>query len=298
MTVAAASNPDLALRYCRDITRRQARNFYYGLKLLPEPKRAALYAVYAWMRRADDLADKTGIDPEQARQRIEDLRTATAQILTGQSRPDDPVLIGLKDVHSRFDLRIEPFHDVLDGQLDDLAGRTYETFDDLREYCRRVASSVGLICISIWGYDDDRAPGLAVDRGIALQLTNILRDFVEDLDAGRVYLPAEDFHRHGLDPSSLRRWRDPKRCEAFLREQLDRAESYYVRSAPLDEMINPTCRPTLWAMTTIYHRLLEKMKRDPARLMAGRRIGLSVLAKCAIVMQARRRGRAMRNTRP
>jgi phytoene synthase len=296
VTVAAASNPDRALSYCRDITRRQARNFYHGLKLLPEPQRSALCAIYAWMRRADDLADKTGIDREQARRCIEELRGATMEALAGQIRPEDPVLTGLKDVQSRFALPLEPFHDVLDGQLDDLAGRTYETFDDLREYCRRVASSVGLICISIWGYDDDRAPELAAERGIALQLTNVMRDFAEDYDAGRVYLPAEDFRRHNLDPAALRQWRSSRRCEAFLREQLDRAETYYVRSSPLDEMINPTCRPTLWAMTTIYHRLLEKMKQNPARLAAQRRIGLGALAKCVIVMQARRRGRAMRKT--
>ncbi|UCD75197.1 MAG: phytoene/squalene synthase family protein [Phycisphaerales bacterium] len=294
MTTAAPPNPELALRYCREVTRRRARNFYYGLKLLPEPQRSALYAVYAWMRRADDLVDETGIDPQEAHRRIEDLRRSTVEALAGRARSDDYVLVGLKEVQSRFDVPIEHFHEMLDGQLDDLTGRTYQTFDELREYCRRVASSVGIICISIWGYDDDRAPELAVDRGIALQLTNILRDFAEDHDAGRVYLPAEDFHRHELETSALRRWRDPQRCGVFLRKQIDRAESFYVRSAPLDELINPTCRPTLWAMTTIYHRLLGKISRRPARLMSGRRVSLSPLEKCVIVLQARRRGRVVR----
>lgn len=290
MTTVSEINSEHALRHCRDITRRRARNFYYGLKLLPEPQRSSLYAVYAWMRLADDIADDCQGNPERAVNRIEDLRQQTMATLAGENHADDPVLIGLGHVRSRFDLPVDPFHDVLTGQLDDLNGRVYETFDDLKRYCRRVASSVGLICIEIWGYDGDRAPELAEDRGIALQLTNILRDFREDFDAGRVYLPDEDFDRHNLAPSQLRDWSEPRKCTEFMDEQIERAGSYYVSSAPLDGMIEPACRPTLWAMTEIYRRLLEKMKRAPDAIVADKRIRLNSFEKIGIALRARRAG--------
>jgi phytoene synthase len=295
VTGAQASNPDEALRYCRDLTRRRARNFYYGLKLLPEPQRWALCAVYAWMRRADDLADGASrVDVELARRGIADFRRATADVFDGGVVGDDAVLISLREVTALYPVRVEHFHAMLDGQLDDVSRCRYETFEDLRDYCYRVASTVGLICITIWGYRDKRAPELAVDRGIAFQLTNVLRDFVEDHDAGRVYLPAEDFRRHGLEPAALRRWADGPRCEQFMIEQIGRAESYYRSSQPLDEMINPTCVPTLWAMTRIYHGLLEKMRKNPAQLVSGPRVRLTGTRKAMIALRARWRARGMR----
>jgi phytoene synthase len=269
MTTAVDHNPAAAMQYCRDLTRRRARNFYYGLKLLPEPRRSAMYAIYAWMR-------------------IEALRRATDHAFTGEPG-DDPVLIGIADTASRFPIRAEHFHDMLDGQLDDLAGRTYTTFDELREYCQRVASSVGLICIEVWGYRGDDAPAMARDLGIAFQLTNILRDYVEDYDAGRVYLPDEDFAEHDLTPDDLRHWRQPERCLAMLNAQIERAESFYRRADRLDERIEHGSLPTLWAMRAIYHRLLEKIRRDPAQLIRGPRIGLTKMQKGAIALRARLR---------
>jgi phytoene synthase len=281
------------MRYCRDLTRRRAKNFYYGLKLLPEPQRSALYAIYAWMRRADDLADGSHrTEIEVARARIEEFRRATTAVFDGAEIDDDPVLVSLGQVAGEYPIRLEHFQAMLDGQLDDLIHRRYETFDHLREYCYRVASTVGLICITIWGYDDERAATLAVDRGIAFQLTNVLRDFIEDDDRGRVYLPAEDFQRHGLDPAVLRAWSDEARCRGFIIEQVERAESYYRRSDPLDELIDGACLPTLWAMTAIYRGLLEKMKRDPKQIVTGPRIRLTAAHKGLIALRARWRARA------
>ncbi len=207
----------------------------------------------------------------------------------------DPVLVGLHEVARRFPLDVELFRAMLEGQLDDLAGRSYRIFDDLREYCERVASSVGLVCISIWGYEGEEAPTLAVERGIAFQLTNILRDVNQDLDSGRVYLPREDFERHGITPETLRAWADPVRCRSFLLEQIDRAEDFYRRSDPLDGMITPACRPTLWTMTRIYHGLLGQMRADPARIIRGRRVRLGALNKGTIVIRARLRARSARS---
>jgi phytoene synthase len=294
MTGLGADSPIRAIRYCRGVTRRRARNFYHGLKLLPEPQRSALYVVYAWMRRADDLVDDAQGDAEAARRDIATLRDHTRAALGGTVDVDDPVLIGLRDTAARFPLDVRHFEDMLDGQLDDVAGRTYTTFDDLRTYCERVASSVGLVCISIWGADGDDAPARAIERGIAFQLTNILRDFAEDYDDGRVYLPAADFERSDLTPATLRAWSDPARCTRFLGEQIERAKEYYVRSGPLDDMVHAPCRPTLWAMTSIYHGLLERMRTSPAQVARGPRIRLSALDKGTIVIRARLRGRGVR----
>jgi len=291
MTPLVTYTPAQALRYCRAVTRRRARNFYYGLKLLPEPQRSHLFAVYAWMRVADDITDDGG-DRDVARDRIETFRSATNRALAGSAPEHDPVLVGLRTVAAEVDLEAEPFDAMLDGQLDDLHGRVYETFEDLREYCYRVASTVGLICVRIWGYDDERAPVLAIDRGVALQLTNVLRDYVEDFEAGRVYLPTEDFRRHDLTPAALRDVSEPARCVAFLTEQIDRCESYYERSAGLESMITPACRPTCWAMCTIYHRLLERMREHPTQVLRGPRVRLSPIVKSSVALRARWQARA------
>ncbi len=290
MTIAAQQPVAEALRHCRDITRRRARNFYYGLKLTPEPRRSALFAVYAWMRRADDLVDGTADDPQRRREAIDAFREATDAALAGRIVEQDPIWIALADTASRFEVDRQSLHDLIDGQLDDLGGHSYETFEDVRRYCYRVASTVGLICIDIWGYEDPAARELAADRGIAFQLTNILRDYKEDFDAGRVYLPAEDFRHHGLTPRALRGWEDPARCDRLILEQVARARAYYHRSAALDGMITPSCRPTLWAMTTIYRGLLEKVERVPARIVSDRRLRLSFWRKASIALIARRKG--------
>jgi phytoene synthase len=287
MTGAQGRELAEALRHCRDVTRRRARNFYYGLKLTPEPKRSALYSVYAWMRRADDLVDSAADEAGGRQQAIDALRTATDAALGGADVGDDPLWVALSDSASRYDMPRDAFHGVLDGQVEDLTGRRYETFDELRRYCERVASTVGLICISIWGYRNPAARELAVDRGIAFQLTNILRDYRQDYDAGRVYLPQEDFDRHRLTPTLLRKWDEPARCRSLVLEQVARTQSFYDRSAPLEGMITPDCRPTLWAMTTIYHGLLEKLGRFPRRIVSDQRLRLSSVRKGMIALRAK-----------
>jgi phytoene synthase len=277
-----------ALRHCRDVTRHRARNFYYGLKLTPEPQRSALYSIYAWMRRADDLVDSAAAETGGRRHALEAFRVATDAALGGSSAGDDPLWVALSHTASRYDLPREAFHGVLEGQSEDLSGRRYETFGQLRVYCERVASTVGLICISIWGYHDPSARELAVERGIAFQLTNILRDYKQDYDAGRVYLPQEDFDRHRLTPAQLRTWGEPARCRSLVLEQVARARSFYDRSAPLEGMITPSCRPTLWAMTTIYHGLLQKLERLPERIVSDHRLRLSSMRKGIVALRARR----------
>ena len=297
MSAVVPDRVTAALGHCRDITRRRARNFYYGLKLTPEPQRSALYSIYAWMRRADDLADSAADSPQERRRRIEAFRAATDAALAGEIAGDDPLFVALAHSAGGFEVNREALHAMLDGQIDDLSGRRYRTFGDMRDYCYRVASTVGLICIGIWGYKDPAARELAVDRGIAFQLTNILRDYKEDYDAGRVYLPEEDFGRHRLTPGAVRRWDDPAACRRFILDQIDRAKSFYLRSAPLDRMITRSCRPTLWAMTRIYQAILKKIERFPRRIVMGHRLRLSTLRKGAIAVSARwRAGRDMIET--
>jgi phytoene synthase len=286
VTTIPCNSPDAARRHCRTVTRRRARNFYWGLRLLPEPQRTASYVIYAWMRRADDIVDDAA-DPSEARGQLDAFRAATDGALHGRVSADDLLFVALADLAARHRLPADQFHAVLDGQRDDLEGRTYETIEDTLAYCRRVASSVGLICIEIWGYHDERGPALAVDRGIAFQLTNILRDLTPDARTGRCYLPAADLKRHNLSASKLLAWADPPRCGAFIQEQVARAESYYRHSAPLDSMVATACRPTLWAMTRIYHDLLAAIGRRPRLVAGGRPVRLSGPRKVLIMLQAR-----------
>lgn len=282
MTTAAI---DLAAarRHCQRIARRRARNFYYGLRLSPEPERSALYAVYAWMRRADDLVDDATGDAGAA---VESLRAETHAVLDGRAS-DDPVMIALRDVHDRYDIERSVFDAMLDGQLDDVQERTYANWSELRGYCERVASSVGLACMAVWGCRDETSRQLAVERGVAFQLTNILRDLSEDHARGRCYLPGDELDAAGLTPHELLAWGDAGRCRAFLCTQVARARAHYESSAALESHLAARFRPTLQAMTGIYRAILEQMETDPARLVSGRRLRVSLPRKLAIALRTR-----------
>lgn len=305
MSAVTICNTQAAIEHCREITRQRARNFYYGLKLLPEPQRSAMFAIYAWMREADDLVDAAiqsrkssypeGDGSRDVADDVKAFRALTDGALDGKPESDEPLWHALAFAAKRFPLTPEHFHAMIDGQLEDVNERSYDTFDHLKRYCYRVASSVGLVCIEVWGYTSEKAPALAIDRGIAFQLTNILRDFREDYDAGRVYLPSREFARFDLSPSDLRAWAMPEACEQFVLEQVSRARSYYEQSSPLDELINPECVPTLWAMTTIYRGLLEKMSEQPRQLVSNKRIRLSAMQKGMIALRAKWQNATIRN---
>ena len=287
-TVDADAAIKRAYAHCREITRRHARNFHYGIRLSPEPQRSAIYAVYTWMRLADDLVDScNAADISTLERRIAEFRANTDAALGGRPSHADPLWLAIADTARRFRLPGEHFHDMLDGQMDDARRTSYETFDQLREYCRRVASTVGLICIEIWGYADPHAAELAAERGIAFQLTNILRDVAQDFDIGRMYLPREDFDRLGLAPDDLRRWTKPRACAELIDLNIKRAMMGYERSQSLDGLIGACGRPTLWAMTSIYRRLLAKIAADPSRIVNGQRVRVSALHKGAIALRAK-----------
>jgi len=284
-----------AFAACAAIVRERARNFWWGLRLLPEPKRSYLFAIYAWMREADDLVDDdAGTDPARLAARIAAFRAATDAALGGRAAAPRPLWVALAEVARRVRLDPREFHDMLAGQLADTGPVRCRDWDDLRTVCYRVAGTVGVVCVRVWGGvaaaspAPDEAIPLAIERGIAFQLTNILRDFREDAERGRLYLPDREFHAYGITPGDLLAWRDPPACRAFLAFQCERARSRYEASAALDALVAPDCRPTLAAMTGIYRGLLERIAADPRGIVREGRISLSPFRKALIAFRARR----------
>jgi phytoene synthase len=292
MTGTEAS-PEIAASHaaCEEITRREAANFYHGLKLTPMPQRQGLFALYAWMRRADDIVDDGEGGAAARADALERFAEETRAAFAGERPSGDPMWPAFIDSVRRWSLPPEPFDDMLLGQRQDLTLATLPDWPALREFCRRVASTVGVLCVRVWGLDEPRDLELAEARGIAFQLTNILRDLREDHARGRVYLPQDELRAAGLDLPSILDWRDPARCRAFVAEQAARARAHYRESAPLDERLEPACRPTLWAMTRIYSGILERIEADPSRVAGTRRVGLSTLRKVCIAIEAKRLGR-------
>jgi phytoene synthase len=287
-----------AMRACRAIARHRARNFYHGMRLAPEPKRSGLYAMYAWMRVADDLADDSGIaDRAGALQQFSD-RTELAISGDLDAIGDEPIWVALADTIARFNIDRSCLDEMLAGQLFDLAPARIRTFDQLETYCRQVASTVGQTCVRIWGIrDEDRweeALELAALRGVAFQLTNILRDIREDFELGRIYLPEEDFESHELAPSELLEWEHADRCTAFMRRQAERARRFYQQSEALDDLVSPDCIAALWAMTKIYGEVLQRIESDPKGAVLSGRVQLPWTRKIAIGAGAVRRCRAAR----
>jgi phytoene synthase len=255
---------DLANSYalCQRQARQSGSNFYYCFYLLPRPKRLAMCALYAFLRRLDDVADvpSTGnVSVDRQRQDLQSLRGSLVSALAG--RTDDPLLVALADAVARYNIPQEYLYAALDGVEMDLAGRTYETFDELAVYCHRVASVVGQACIYIWGFTDDAAIELAAQCGMAFQLTNILRDLREDAAGGRIYLPAEDFRRFDYTADDLRRGMYDERFMRLIRFEAERAETFYRAAAGLHAYLYADGRRIYHAMFHTYYRLLQKIRR-------------------------------------
>lgn len=262
---------DQAYAVCRQIARREAKNFYYAFVALPEAKRNAICAVYAFMRHADDLSDDETKSREDRRTSLAAWLSAWHRAAQGEST-EDPVFIALADAQKRFQITTELLDQLVQGTAMDLnvpdsdAMRfdTYATFGDLYRYCYYVASVVGLVCIRIFGYTDTRAEKLAEETGIAFQLTNILRDVREDAERNRIYLPLEDLERFGVSTSELRDLKSGRHMTLNQRELMEfeakRAEHYYQSGYALLPMIAADARPALWVLISIYHRLLRRIE--------------------------------------
>lgn len=260
-----------AYAVCRGITRRAAKNFYYGFIVLPSDKRNALSAVYAFMRHADDITDEPG-DLQQKRQKLTEWLEAAKAVFAGKAT-DDPVLMALGDAQTKFKIPPELFEKLVYGTSLDLEippanGDTpailCNTFTDLKQYCYYVASVVGLVCIRIFGYQDSKAEFLAEDCGLAFQLTNIIRDVKEDAGMGRIYIPEEDLARTNLSAANFSQaaLKDPAQIQQLrpaLEYEAERARKYYESAKWLMELIEEDSRAALWVLVEIYSRLLQKI---------------------------------------
>ena len=261
---------ETAYAACRSIARREAKNFYYAFVALPKPKRNAICAIYAFMRRADDLADDESVPVDKRRARL-DAWIAAWRAVSAGGETDDLVFIAVRDATVRYRIPLILLEELVAGVTMDLdsaqseAPDTYATFTELYRYCYLVASVVGLVCIRIFGYSDPRAEKLAEETGIAFQLTNILRDVAEDAERNRVYLPLEDLKAHGVELEGLlkrQKGSGPAATErAVLKEIGLRAERYYASAQALMPLIDKESRPALGVLVEIYHALLKRMER-------------------------------------
>jgi len=285
------TSSQLAMAYsvCRGITRAAAKNFYYGFLVLPRKKQEALCAVYAFMRKCDDIADDANLSVRDRRERL-----TTWLEAFHRAQADDPVLLALTDAQRRYSIQTDLLDqlafgtamDVLEldepGFARDVPVIHYATFNDLSQYCYRVASVVGLVCIRIFGYRDRSAEPLAEKTGLAFQLTNIIRDVKEDALMGRVYLPEEDMQEFGVYPADCRTPSDPARMRALLAKEAGRAREFYAAGETLIPLVDEDSQPALWVLITIYRRLLERIAARQYDVFAER-IRLSVFEKLTIL---------------
>jgi phytoene synthase len=286
-----ANSLDTAYAECRAIAKREAKNFYYAFIALPTDRKNAICAIYAFMRKADDLADDERIPRDERRVCLEAWLTAWRAVCRG-GETSDPVFVAVRDATERFAIPLALLDELVAGTTMDLkpaSGNvpdTYATFADLYGYCYLVASVVGLVCIRIFGYKDKAAEKLAEETGIAFQLTNILRDVAEDAERNRVYLPLEDLAGHGVPLDALlhRSQRTPP--SAIEREVLvgigRRAESYYRSAQALLPLIDRESRPALWVLVSIYHALLKRIQRADYDVFT-RRASVPTAQKLAIL---------------
>jgi len=269
------------------MARRRARNFYYGVWLLPRARRDAFCAIYAFMRYADDVADDAG-DVANKLASLARWREALDRSLNGTLAANGDghaIFPALRHAIERYAIPVDYFRELIAGAEMDLTIRSYATFDDLYRYCYRVASVVGLCSLHVFGFSDPAAKPLAEQCGVAFQLTNILRDLREDAAAGRVYLPAEDLVRFGYPASDLSAATANDPFLKLMRFEAARARDFYDRSRPLIGLVEPDSRPALWTMISIYRGILEAIERDPAAVLR-RRVRLSAFDKAALAARA------------
>jgi 15-cis-phytoene synthase len=288
-----ASQLEMAYSVCRHIARSAAKNFYYGIVILPRRKRNALSAVYAFMRRCDDIADDNTLSPDDRHNKLAEWLDNAHRAMAAMPT-DDPVLLALTDAQRSYQIPIGLLDQLAFGTAADLgygqelsAGAApvarYQTFEELRQYCYGVASVVGLVCIRIFGYRDPAAETLAERCGLAFQLTNIIRDVKEDAAMGRVYFPQEDLAQFGLAAADLVGPQvDVARIRPLLAMEADRARDFYRAGEELIPLVNEDSQPALWVLITIYRRLLERMASNQYDVF-GERTRLRVREKLTVL---------------
>ena len=283
---------DEAYAACERITWEQARNFAYGIRLLPPPKRRGLAAVYAFARRIDDIGDGDLPAAEKTAQ-LEAARVQVQALAAGDNPDDsDPVLVALADTGTRFAVPLAAFGELIDGCLADVNQASYKTFDDLLWYCRCVAGSIGRLSLGVYGAENpEKQSRMADDLGVALQLTNILRDVREDYLNGRVYLPAEDLAKFGIEfapfgqPEPFPAEAMQARFASLVEFEAARAREWYGSGLRLLATIDRRSAACTGAMAGIYRRLLERIARQPSAVLEGR-MSLPAGEKALVAAQA------------
>jgi phytoene synthase len=267
------------------ITRREARNFAWGIRLLPRPKREALSALYAFARRVDDVADDAALPPAERRRRLE---ACLADVQALPAAPGaDAVLVALADVVERFGVRPDDLADLVRGGLMDLERSRYASWDELREYCRCVAGSIGVACAAVYGPRDPvAARPLAETLGVALQQINIMRDVPEDWSLGRVYLPQDELSRFGVAEADIAAGRIGPEWRALMEHQSVRAESLLADGLRLLPLLDRRSRLGVRTFAGVYHGLLVQM-REAGYDVFSARPSLSGPAKIRAVVALR-----------
>jgi|TARA_B100001105_G_scaffold251836_1_gene242317 phytoene synthase len=296
---------DAAYDFCEELTRREAGNFYHSFKYLPDLERRAIMAYYAFCRRADDIADGDYIDyfPGGSSERTEsiDYRTKIERLIDsspvverssyndkmsqlfyfrkklstayGEVTSTDPIFIALKDTVETFGIQRQLLDDMISGMEEDFHRNRYQTFEDLYTYCYKVASTVGLVCIEIYGYEDPRAREFAESWGIYMQLTNIIRDVAEDLERNRIYLPIEDLARFGISEDDLHSGKEILKhpgWKPFVSEYIARAEKYRERAMKLFPLLDKSSRYSPAAMTIFYQSIMNKIDKNNGDVFSER----------------------------
>ena len=296
---------EAAYDYCEELTRVEAGNFYHSFKYLPNEARRAICAYYAFCRRADDIADGDYVDsfpggssddPESIEYRADIERlTGSSPVVTrdhyddrmsqlfyyrkklstayGQITSTDPIFIALKDTIRRYNIPKKLLDDMISGMEDDFHRNRYETFEELYSYCYRVASTVGLVCIEIYGYDDLAAREFSEAWGIFMQLTNILRDVAEDAERDRIYLPMEDLRRYGISEQDVKSGADLLEhpgWKPFVEEYISRAETYRDKAFKLLPLLDRQSRYSPAAMMAFYESILKKINKSEGDVFTQR----------------------------
>jgi 15-cis-phytoene synthase len=268
--------------YCERLARREAGNFYPAFRVLPTAQRRAMCALYAFLRVADDLSDNAG-SPDEKALALARWRKQFGEALEGvYSHPLHAAFHHTVSTHGIPRAYLEA---VLDGVEMDLAPVRFATFADLYPYCYRVASAVGLCCIHVWGFRDERAKVHAESAGVAFQLTNILRDIAEDAGRGRVYLPREDLERFGCRDEQLRAGPCDERFQELMHFEVARARKFYANGWPLRDLLRPAGRAVFQVMMRTYEGLLDAIERRGYDVFRGR-VRLSAWHKFGLAVQA------------
>ena len=272
---------ELAYQECRAITRREAKNFYYAFLTLPAARRQAIYVAYAFCRHCDDSVDAERSTQEKLAL-LSDLRERLEQMYRGHAT--EPVYLALADVVERYDIPQEYFQDILSGVESDLVKTRYQNFEELRRYCYQVASAVGLICLQIFGYKDGNAKAHAIDLGLAMQLTNILRDVREDLEFDRIYLPQDEMARFSYSEAALKTGEVNESFTALMRFQAQRARSYFQSGFHLLPYLSTRSRACPAVLGQLYSKLLDRIEMADYDVL-HHRIGLSRVDKLWVTAQ-------------